>query len=1128
VSSVEVERRLSSEGLRDLLAVVNSSRDLDEILNYLVVQAQQVLGSDAVSLYLLDQADPKMLRVKAAHGMPNELLGPYAPVGCPIAGLPITVHRSVVLADLDAVNALPFAERIEDQVEDRGAFLEVMRAGPLSAGDPAQQDLNRRMARSFRTIAAVPLIARGEAYGSLLLYYRDPRAHGADKVDLSLAFAQQAALAIENARLRAEAEERLVEIERRRRVAEGLRDLVAIVNSNQDLDEILAEVLLQSSRILANHASVVYLRDMNDGDILRARAWLGLRADMLTREIRVGAPTTGLAVQQARTQVCEDNAADGSERQTRFAEGEGFARAVVSTPLIARGRAFGAIALYYAEARTFSAEEVDLARTFAEQATQVIENARLHAEVEQRMHENDRRRRVAEGMRDLLASVNSTRPLDEVLDLVLGQAAGVLGCDAGSVLLLDESKGEQAILTMRASRALVADLVPSRLPVGAAITGVAVERRRPVVVSDLPAALPAQGEAEPIIVGGPGYLKMLRIGAPLGGGRIREVARYYRSILAVPLAVRGQVHGAITLYYQRAREFSREEVGLAETFADQTALAVENARLHSQTIRRSRDLEALYRADETLYRSLRLQQVLEALVDVATDVLEADACSVLVWDDNRERLIPGATRGFRPETVTLMSHTPGEGITTRVALSGQPIAVEDAMHDPRVTHRMTDAEGIRSLLHVPIKVHGEVFGVFGVNYREPRDLSGDEQRVLLALAQRAGLAIENAQLYTESERRRHDLEALYRADEILHSSLHLEDVLRSLVDVATDVMNADRVSVTIWDPQRQQLTTAASHGYRAESLAHPLMAGRDVAVEDVIGVDLITITDAANDPRLATPRLREIVEREGIKTALAAPIMVSGQPFGIFSVAFCSEHVLSSDEQRLARALAQRAGLALQNARLFERAQQVAAADERQRLARELHDAVTQTLFSASLIAEVLPLLWARNADQGRQRLEELRRLTRGALAEMRALLVELRPAALVETPFGSLLTQLAESLASRTTARIDVHVDADEQLLTAEVQIGLYRIAQEALNNLVKYADARRAELRFRRHGANLELEISDDGRGFDASITPPGHLGLSIMRERARAIGARLRVDSRIGSGTRISVQLRSAARS
>src|SRR5207302_2289286 len=160
-------------------------------------------------------------------------------------------------------------------------------------------------------------------------------------------------------------------------------------------------------------------------------------------------------------------------------------RAVAATPLIARGRVFGALALYYAQPRKFSAEEVDLARTFAEQAALAIENAWLLAEVQQRMRENERRRRVAEGMRDLLASVNSTRSLDEVLDLVLAQAADLLGADAGSVLLLDNSLGQGEVLSVRASRALVSDIVPARLPVGTAITGVAVERATPVAVSDL-------------------------------------------------------------------------------------------------------------------------------------------------------------------------------------------------------------------------------------------------------------------------------------------------------------------------------------------------------------------------------------------------------------------------------------------------------------------------------------------------------------------------------------------------------------------------------------------------------------------------------------------------------------------
>src|SRR5438445_13127413 len=137
-------------------------------------------------------------------------------------------------------------------------------------------------------------------------------------------------------------------------------------------------------------------------------------------------------------------------------------------------------------------------------------------------------------------------------------------------------------------------------------------------------------------------------------------------------------------------------------------------------------------------------------------------CSVLVWDERHERLIPGATRGFHADVVAQMSHAVGEGITTRVALSGEPIAVEDALNDPRVAHRITDAEGIRSLLHVPIKVNGEVFGVFGVNYRQQRDLAGEEQRVLLALAHRPAVAIENARLYADSESRRKELEALYR------------------------------------------------------------------------------------------------------------------------------------------------------------------------------------------------------------------------------------------------------------------------------------------------------------------------------------------------------------------------------
>jgi GAF domain-containing protein len=919
----------------------------------------------------------------------------------------------------------------------------------------------------------------------------------------------------------------LAELERRQHVAEALRDLLVIVNAGHNLDDILAEVLAQSGRLLGNDAGIVYLRDEQRHDILRARASLGMDSANLAQEVRVGSPTTGLAVAQGRTLVCEDLALAlnddlRSARDTLLEEADTFARvvrlgsqidpdlepgqvrprarglvkqfrAVTATPLSARGNVFGAISLYYKEPRCFSDEEVDLARTFAEQATQAIESARLHSELEQRMHENERRRRVAEAMRDVLASVNSTRSLEEILDLVLAQASELLNCDAGSVLLLDDD--EQELLRVFASRGLEPELTSSRLPVESTFTGMAVKGGRPVAVPDLHDAPPNSA----------------------------QVGEFYRAVLAAPLGVRGRVLGAITLLYREPRNFSHDDISLAESFADQTALAVENARLHVQTLRRSRDLEALYRADDVLYRSLRLPDVLHALVDVGIDALEADTCSVLVWDEHHARLIPGATRGFRPESVAQMSHAPGEGITGLVALTGQPISVQDAMNDPRVVHRITDPEAIRSLLHVPFKVIGEVFGVFGVNYRKPRELTGEEQRVLLALAHRAAVAIENAQLYHQSERRLHELEALYRADETLHRSLHLDDVLHSMAEVAHDVLNADKTSVNIWDPQRQELVVAASIGYSPESSATTLVGGVDLPLDRMMAADLFVIDDAVNDPLMSSPRVRDIINREGIRSAIGAPIIVSGQAFGLFGVAFCSPHKPTRDEQRLVQSIAQRAGVAIHNARLFEQAQQVATAEERQRLARELHDAVTQTLFSASLIADVLPRLTERNPQEGRQRLEELRGLTRGALAEMRTLLLELRPAALVETPFGQLLQQLADSTASRGGLQILVRSEGQPHVLPAEVQISLYRIAQEALNNTTKHAHAKRADLQFRWRARGVSMKVSDNGRGFDPANTPPGHLGLSIMRERARTIGARLRVQSTPGGGTLVNVSWR-----
>jgi signal transduction histidine kinase len=171
------------------------------------------------------------------------------------------------------------------------------------------------------------------------------------------------------------------------------------------------------------------------------------------------------------------------------------------------------------------------------------------------------------------------------------------------------------------------------------------------------------------------------------------------------------------------------------------------------------------------------------------------------------------------------------------------------------------------------------------------------------------------------------------------------------------------------------------------------------------------------------------------------------------------------------------------------------------------------------LIAEVLPRLWERNPEEGQRRLTELRELTRGALAEMRTLLLELRPSALVDAELGDLLRQLAESITGR--ARVPVTLAMEGQRpLPPDVKVALYRIAQEALNNVAKHAGASQATVSLRCQPKQVELHVSDDGRGFDPEGISPESLGLGIMRERAEAIGAALEIESQIGQGTRVVV--------
>ncbi len=258
---------------------------------------------------------------------------------------------------------------------------------------------------------------------------------------------------------------------------------------------------------------------------------------------------------------------------------------------------------------------------------------------------------------------------------------------------------------------------------------------------------------------------------------------------------------------------------------------------------------------------------------------------------------------------------------------------------------------------------------------------------------------------------------------------------------------------------------------------------------------------------------------DGVQSWMWVPLAVRGRIIGGIGVAHTERDYFTTHHADLALTVANQAAITMINAELYRNAQSLAVLQERQRLAQNLHDAVNQSLFSAGLIAEVLPRLWDRDQEEARRSLEDLRRLTRGAMAEMRALLAELRPSTLTDAELGDLVRLLGNGFTGRTNVPVMVTVTG-KGILPAEVQVAIYRICQEALNNVAKHARASKVEVSLKHEESGIDLSIRDDGRGFDTGQGTSGHYGLGMMHERAEAVGANLTVKSEPEHGTELNI--------
>jgi signal transduction histidine kinase len=264
------------------------------------------------------------------------------------------------------------------------------------------------------------------------------------------------------------------------------------------------------------------------------------------------------------------------------------------------------------------------------------------------------------------------------------------------------------------------------------------------------------------------------------------------------------------------------------------------------------------------------------------------------------------------------------------------------------------------------------------------------------------------------------------------------------------------------------------------------------------------------------PRLRDV----RVTAMMIVPLRIHGDLIGFMTTTRTEQNAaFTKAEASLAEAMAGYIAGAIENTRLVEQMQKTAVAEERNRLAQDLHDSVTQTMFSIAAIAETLPKVWERDPQTGREGLEALRQMTQGALSEMRMLLIELRPTALLEKSLGELLRQLTAAIGARSEMMITTTIVGD-RLLPDDVQIGLYRIAQEALHNVTKHSASTQARLGYYGTPEQISLQISDNGQGFDPQQQNGGRFGLAIMAERAQEIGAEFRLKSQPGEGTEVSV--------
>ena len=524
--------------------------------------------------------------------------------------------------------------------------------------------------------------------------------------------------------------------------------------------------------------------------------------------------------------------------------------------------------------------------------------------------------------------------------------------------------------------------------------------------------------------------------------------------------------------------------------------------------------DVLLEAGLALASELSLPMVLQRIVDLAAQVTDARYGALGVIGDEGE-LVEFITTGLSAKERRAIGPLPrGRGILGLLIREPQSIRIKKIGDHPKSVGFPANHPPMSSFLGAPVQAMGKVFGnIYLTEKRSAPEFSKDDEESLLILATQAGAAIANATLYARTHERERWLDALRAITSDILAGSDAESLLASIAEHARDLAGADAASILTTSSIAGQLVVAAAVGAHADKVRGQSVPASKSISGEVLESGRPLVTEAAAAHRDA---YQPIIRLGRVGPAIFVPLRVRGRATGTLMVAnVTGGRQFNQETVRLVETFADQASVAIQYGRAQTDLRRLELMDERERIAKELHDGIIQSLFAVGMNLQTAALMSSSPETSLRvgKSVDELDRVIR----DLRNYIFGLRPGILADRQLNQALEAIGQEVGSTSQIPIEVEVDGAVSAALSSRSHEIVQLTREALSNITRHSQAKRAAVRLTRRGATAILAIEDEGIGFDPRGSSSGS-GLRNMRERAAAIGGTLRITSANGKGTKL----------